>query len=79
MTFNILKKIPVVEALSENFPSILGAVSPGIPFSKINPLKKTFKVVHVFKRNWLGPDLILQRKFLDNLLNCLFFKYKVFV
>jgi hypothetical protein len=31
---------PVVEALSENFPSILGAVRPGIPFSKIKPLIK---------------------------------------
>jgi hypothetical protein len=29
-----------VEALSENFPSILGAVRPGIPFSKIKPLVK---------------------------------------
>ncbi len=29
---------PVVEALSENFPSILGAVSPAISFSRMNPL-----------------------------------------
>jgi hypothetical protein len=44
---------PVVDALRENFPSILGALRPGIPFSRIKPLKKKLVSLQA-KLHWKG-------------------------
>lgn len=55
---------PVMLALSENFPSIFGAVRPFIPFSRINPRILSLSLSHLphtIKTSAIGEFVILKK------------------
>ena len=54
-----MKIIPVTEDLRENLPSILGAVSPSIPFSRMNPLSPSSVWAQMMKTSAMG-ELVIQ-------------------
>lgn len=56
---------PVMLALSENFPSIFGAVRPFIPFSRINPRILSLSLSHLphtMNTSAIGEFVILKKK-----------------
>ena len=54
-----MKIIPVTDDLSENFPSIFGAESPFIPFSRMNPLRPSSVWAQTMKTSAMG-ELVIQ-------------------
>ena len=54
-----MKIIPVTEDLRENLPSILGAESPSIPFSRMNPLSPPSVWAQMMKTSAMG-ELVIQ-------------------
>ena len=58
-TTESMKIIPVTEDLRENLPSILGAESPSIPFSRMNPLSPSSVWAQMMKTSAMG-ELVIQ-------------------
>ena len=54
-----MKIIPVTEDLRENLPSILGAESPSMPFSRMNPLSPSSVWAQMMKTSAMG-ELVIQ-------------------
>ena len=58
-TTESMKIIPVTEDLRENLPSILGAESPSMPFSRMNPLSPSSVWAQMMKTSAMG-ELVIQ-------------------